>query len=94
MQETLVGIIVAGAIWVVVKRFAPRTAQITARMCFARVLKNFGWLDTARKLEAAADLLAGASGCGGCGSCSTVKARPETKQFSITPEQLKRTARR
>jgi hypothetical protein len=94
MQEVIVAVIVAGAVWVVAKRYAPKSVQISARMWFARILKKLHLNGAASKLEAAAQARASASGCGSCGACSTAGATPAEKQFTITPEELKRTAHR
>lgn len=94
MQEVIVAVIVAGAVWVVAKRYAPKSLQIAARMWFAQVLKKLHLNEAASKLEAAAKARANAGGCGSCGACSTTGSTPAEKQFTITPEELKRTARR
>lgn len=94
MQEAIVAVIVASAVWVVAKRYAPKSVQITVRMWIAHILKKFHLNGAADKLEAAAQARANASGCGSCGACSTTGSSPAEKQFTITPEELKRTARR
>jgi hypothetical protein len=95
MQESIVALIVACAVWTLAQRYMPKTARRALRGWSARAAKRFGWSGVASRLEAAAE--AGSScgdGCGTCGSCGPSDAPPLDKQFVITPEALKRTARR
>jgi hypothetical protein len=91
MQEAIVAVIVAAAVWVVAKRYAPKNVQIIVRLWFAHMLKKLHLNGAATKLEAAAQARASASGCGSCGACGTT---PATKQFTVTVKELRQTARR
>jgi hypothetical protein len=95
MQEWIVAVIVACAVWAVAKRYLPKAARQAVRRWSARAASRLGWSWMASRLEATAE--AGSScadGCGTCGSCGSSGAPPTDAQFAITPEALKRTARR
>lgn len=95
MEELIVGLIVALAAWVVVLRYMPSAARRKMRGMIAVALTGAGWDRAARRFEASAQ--AGAScadGCGSCGGCGSNQADLAQKEFAITADALKRTARR
>jgi hypothetical protein len=93
MQESIVAVIVAYAVWVVAKRYAPKSLRRALRAWIERTAMRFGWTGIAAKLEAKRQAEAAcASGCGACGGCASGDAASAAKkQFTITPEALKRT---
>jgi hypothetical protein len=90
MQEILVAAIVALAAWVVAVRLLPRALRSALRRHAAEAASALGWDALARRLASASSAAAG--GCGGCDGCGP--AKPEPKEFAISVEALRNTARR
>ena len=94
MQETIVAIIVAAALWAVLKRYTPTPVKRACRVAVARAARHLGWLSLEQKLAAQAAAAAScADGCGTCGGCGPTPAQPESGS-SISPEALRQTIRR
>lgn len=81
MQEWFVAIIVASAVWFVLKRYMPKAIKHTARMQIASIAQSLGWSTLAARFEPAAQTASTCSdGCGSCGGCgSTDLPRVEKK---------------
>ncbi len=95
MQEVIVGIIVAFAAFAVARRYAPAPVRQALNGWTARSARRIGLGRLAEKIEAKAGGSAGCGdGCGTCGGCGTANSASSARQFSISPEALKRTARR
>ena len=98
MQQSIVAIIVAYAVWAVLKRYAPKALRQAMRAWAERAATRFGWTGMAAKLavrgQAAAACESGCGACGGCAAADTDAPGADAKQFTITPEALKRTAPR
>lgn len=96
MQETIVAIIVLAALWKVVARYAPKSVGTAMHRFLLALLRRAGLSALARRMAAKKQAAAGA--CGSCSGCASGDGKtdqsPQTKEFSITPEQLKRTAQR
>ena len=90
MQGLIVAIIVAIAVWAVAVRLLPRALRMTIRNRAAGAARSFGWHALANRLAAMSSASAG--GCGGCDGCGP--AKPAQKEFAISAEALRRTARR
>jgi hypothetical protein len=92
MQEIIVAVIVTYAAWVVAKRYAPKKVRQFVRARSVGFATHIGWTWLARKFDVAESGASScADGCGSCGACGTTETAPGVKQFSITPEALKRT---
>lgn len=95
MQEWIVAVIVAYAAWVVARRYAPKPVRGFVRAWTARGARRLGWTRMAMKFEAEKTAASScADGCGTCGGCGSADTKPAAKQFTMTPEALKRTASR
>ena len=81
MQEWFVAIIVASAVWFVLKRYMPKAIKHAARMQIASIAKVRGWNTVAARFEPVAQTASTcADGCGSCGGCgSTDLPRVEKK---------------
>jgi hypothetical protein len=90
MQGIIVAVIVAIAVWVVAVRLLPRGLRMAIRGRAATVARAVGWHALAGRLSAMSSAAAG--GCGGCDGCAP--AKPAQKEFAISAEALRRTARR
>lgn len=94
MQEAIVAIIVAFAVWSVLKRYAPKALRQACHTWTARMARRLGWRTLEQRIEAKAQADAScADGCGACKSCGPVTVAPEARS-AITPENLKLTIRR
>jgi len=96
MQEAIVAIIVAVAVWSVLRRYAPKALRQTCRAWAARMARRVGWQTLEQRIEAKAQANAScADGCGACKNCGPVAgtSAPETRS-TITPDSLKMTIRR
>jgi len=94
MQEAAVAVIVACAACAVVWRYLPHAARKKMRAVLAQMFARFGWQRLAARFSR--DTAAGScgSGCGSCGGCGSKDAGSAPSEFAITPETLRRTARR
>jgi len=91
MQETIVALVVAYAVAVVLRRYAPKAA----RSWMARNATKFGWHALAGKIVKPADDGAScANGCGSCSSCGPDSAKSVEEKSTISVESLKRTISR
>jgi hypothetical protein len=101
MQETIVAFIVLAALWKVVARYAPKSVSHAMHRVLLGLLRRLGLARLAERLAASKQAAAGGA-CGDCGGCSPAAGKAQAKagepqrpaEFSITPEQLRRTARR
>jgi hypothetical protein len=94
MEELIVGLIVALAVWVVLLRYMPAVARSKLNGTIAAALTSAGWLRAARRFEASAQAGASCSdGCGSCGGCGSKQSDLAQTEFAITADALKRTAR-
>ncbi|MGI4848005.1 MAG: DUF6587 family protein [Janthinobacterium lividum] len=97
MQQTIVGLIVFLALWRVVARYAPLAVRNAMHRFLLGLLRRIGLQRLAARLASRKQAKGGA--CGGCNACASAdggSAPPAEPiaEFSITPEALKRTARR
>jgi hypothetical protein len=90
MQEVIVAIIVAYAAFVVVRRYAPKSAKLRMRGLMVRSAGKLGWGGMAQRLADEVQDTSCSDGCNTCGGCGSATPTSE-KQFTITPEALKRT---
>jgi len=91
-QEIIAAIIVACASFVVIKRFAPRSAKHALLSLLRRVLTRMGWNVLAIKIGKQSQT---ESSCAsGCGKCGTDAADSKDNKTFISLESLKRTIRR
>ena len=92
-QEIAVGLIVAVAAIVVLRRYAPQALKRAARIVAVRLARALGWRALAERLARPAETGASCGdGCGTCGNCGT-KAAPG-HSTTIPVEELKKTLRR
>lgn len=90
MQGIVVAVIVLVATWVVAVRLLPRALRGAIRNRVAAAARQFGWHALANRLATMSSASAG--GCGGCDGCGPTKPAP--KEFAISADALRRTARR
>jgi hypothetical protein len=94
MQNLIVGIIVAAALWSVITHFAPHSLRQFLRLKVARLAHRFGWAWLERKLIVTSlTSSARSAACGTCNACDPLSQENENCS-SITPEMLRRTIRR
>ena len=94
LQDVIVGLIVAWALWVAAARLLPRALRGALRRQAARVAGLLGWARVARRLAAPASA---AGGCGGCDSCAGEPAggaKVDRVVRGISAEALRRTIKR
>jgi len=85
MQEFIVAIVVSIAVISLLKRYMPPAA-------LAAVLRAVGLAKWALRLEAKT-AASGSAGCSsGCSGCSAAAPKPQTRQFTVSLESLRRTA--
>ncbi|HJV52137.1 MAG TPA: DUF6587 family protein [Noviherbaspirillum sp.] len=90
MQEWIVGLIVAGAFFVVVKRYMPKAWRGALRRRLARIAQRFGWARLAARLAVAEQAASCDDGCGSCGGCGSNKPSPVTdERFVIKLKTVK-----
>lgn len=90
MQEWIVGLIVAGAFFVVVKRYLPKTMRRALRARLAQAARRFGWERLAVRLAVTEQEASCADGCGSCGGCGSDESRPVTdERFVIKLKTIK-----
>ena len=104
MQTLLVGVIVAWALVVVVKRYAPQVLQQAVRSGCAWLASRFGWNDVSHWLEGVPSRAPGAdtcdscsSGCssgGGCGASAVQPVEQQVHALVFMPQASKTTAQR
>ncbi len=91
MQEWIVGLIVASAFGVVVKRSMPKAMQRAARTWMAGVVTCLGWNSLAAYFVVAdQEASRCSSGCGACGGCGSAEPPPVDGQFVIKLKELRR----
>lgn len=94
MQELIVAIIVACSAFAVARRYLPASVRNAARRLAANAALQLGWQDLAGKLAVQGPVATScADGCGPCNGCGTVSAAGPAS-FGISPDALKRTARK
>ena len=94
MQEAIVTIIVAAAIWGVIMRYAPLSLRRACRRTLAGFAGRRGWRELEAKLApSTANDASCDSACSKCGGCGPV-TRASEPRGSSTPEALKRTIAR
>lgn len=95
MQEAIVGVIVVCAVWAVARRYAPKAVKRSLRTRMAAAFRQRGWHRAAQRLEQEAKPASGCGdGCSSCGSCESGPGISSQVEFAITPETLRRSARR
>lgn len=95
MQQSIVYLIVAYAAWVVGKRYAPVSLRRRLNAWLHAKCTDFGWSRMAEKFVPAASASASCGdGCSSCNSCATNEEVATTKEFSVTPDALRKTIRR
>lgn len=94
IQQLIVGVIVAAAFWMVLKRYAPKILRQAARRHAVRLARAAGWSAVAERLDVApVESGSCADGCGSCGGCGLAPAKPvEPVATVISIEALRRTA--
>jgi hypothetical protein len=92
MQQLIVAVIVIAAIWVAASRLLPRALRAAIRRGAQALAAALGFTGLASRLAASSPASAGCGGCSGSGNCGPVKPSPQSS--SISPEELRRTARR
>jgi hypothetical protein len=88
MQEAIVAVIVAYAVWVVAKRYAPKPVRLALANLATRAALWLGWNRLAAKFEPKPQV---SSACGSCGGCGSASSKTSGQRFTMTPEALKRT---
>jgi hypothetical protein len=94
MQHIIVALIVTGAVWAVIWRYAPAAVRKSLLGLLSRAFKALGWESAATRAGKSAAAGGCTDGCGSCGGCDSKEASPSKKQVAMTPEALRRTARR
>lgn len=92
LQNLIVALIVAWALWVVATRMLPRPLRDALRRQAARLAGGLGLARLAQRLVQPA-----ASACGGCDSCGDKPAAAQARDGvvgSVGVEALRRTIRR
>ena len=92
MQQLIVGVIVAAAFWVVLRRYAPKILRQAVRRHAVRLARAAGWNAVAERLDTApVESGSCADGCGSCGGCGPAPAKPVPAAAVISVEALRRT---
>ena len=92
IQEAIVGIIVLTSVGAVLRRYLPRKLRSYLINLCGRFLDRIGLPMLAAHISFAPS---SSGGCGdGCGNCASNIEKPGTRQFSMTPDDLKKTIRR
>lgn len=90
MQEWIVGVIVAGAFFAVLKRYLPKAWRRALRGGLARIARRFGWERLAARLAVAEQAASCDDGCSSCGGCGSNKPSPVTdERFVIKLKTVK-----
>lgn len=93
MQELIVSVIVAGAGGYLALRYMPKAVLGAAGNALVRAVRAAGAARFATRLEKALETAKCASACGSCGGCGGKDSDAQGRK-GVTPEALKRTARR
>lgn len=83
MQEWIVGLAVACAFLVVVKRYMPKTARTAMRSWAAATARRFGFERLAARFAVTEQAASCSDGCGSCGGCGTNSPPPSDERFVI-----------
>lgn len=90
MQEWIVGLIVAGAFFVVLKRYMPKALRQALRRHLAQLAQRFGWERLAARLAVSEQAASCSDGCGSCGGCGSNEPSPVTdERFVIKLKTVK-----
>ena len=94
MQEAIVTLIVAFAVWSVVKRYAPKSVREFCTKWTARLARRLGWRGLEQRIEVnTTEATSCADGCGSCKGCGAIVSVPEARSV-IKTNDLKLTVRR
>lgn len=88
MQEFLVSLILAAAVWILWKQMAPRPLRLFANGVSMRIARAMGWKDASKKLAATRRKMTAESACALCAGCSP---RQQTGcERRLRPEDIKK----
>lgn len=94
MQELIVAVIVIYAAGAVLLRYLPKRIRAHARTAMAQLFRRIGWNRAAARFEHASGAASCADGCGSCGGCGSGDDARSADRSAISPQALRRTARR
>ena len=95
IQNIIVGLFVAMAAVVVIRRYSPGAAKRAVRIGVGRLAGALGWNTLAQRLALQAEAVASCgTGCGSCGNCASSANDKGAAEQSVSVESLKRTLRR